>query len=311
MKILANALVAAILTVSCVAQDTGTSTATKSKSTSASTNTSTSTDASEKHDDGDIDKGRHRRHRQESEAALSLPVVAPTWLMLLILTIVVLQVWLLVLFFLSRKDKDMEQALEKSVAPLRMRIDQINNSLAPVLAVAVNRLASAGQYPFGPRITAVTPNRGKLAGGTDVRVSGHNFSSDMQVWFGGTLAPLQPGPTATEFTVRTPQGAAGEVDVYVVTASDIMSQRGVTYRYVDFRLDGVALHHGRLRLNGAGFAQDTEVWIDNQQIQPVQFVDDGHLEVTLPDAPAHPHNYTIEARIPAGDRSQQRTYHYA
>ena len=86
----------------------------------------------------------------------------------------------------------------------------------PVGISALN--APADQYTFegAPTVTSVTPNAGRIAGGTTVVIAGTNFTGATQVTLGGTPATITAN-TATSITVTTPVHVAGQVDVTVTT----------------------------------------------------------------------------------------------
>jgi Flp pilus assembly protein TadG len=65
-----------------------------------------------------------------------------------------------------------------------------------------------------PVVTSVSPPSG--AAGTAVTITGRHFGGNIQVFFGGTQAQVQPGATTSSLPVLAPAGAAGTtVDVTV------------------------------------------------------------------------------------------------
>ncbi|HEX7312105.1 MAG TPA: IPT/TIG domain-containing protein [Gaiellaceae bacterium] len=66
-----------------------------------------------------------------------------------------------------------------------------------------------------PTITALTVAMGTSLGGTQLTISGTNFSAGTTVSFGGTAAASAAALNATTITARTPAHAAGAVDVKV------------------------------------------------------------------------------------------------
>jgi PKD repeat protein/phosphatidylserine/phosphatidylglycerophosphate/cardiolipin synthase-like enzyme len=86
-----------------------------------------------------------------------------------------------------------------------------------------------------PDITSVTPNSGPETGGTQVSISGSNFSAGSTVAFGGDAATNVNVVNTTLITATTPAHAAGTVDV-VVTTVDLHSatlSNGYTFQFVD------------------------------------------------------------------------------
>lgn len=70
-----------------------------------------------------------------------------------------------------------------------------------------------------PTVTSIAPARGSTAGGTAVTVTGTNFIAGASVTMGGAAASEVTVASATTVTARTPQHAAGAVDVVVTVGS--------------------------------------------------------------------------------------------
>jgi hypothetical protein len=77
--------------------------------------------------------------------------------------------------------------------------------------------ASAYQYFAPPAVTAVSPARGPLKGGTRVTIHGANFAGVTSVHFGSTAATGVKVISATEITVTAPAGT-GTARVTVTAA---------------------------------------------------------------------------------------------
>jgi hypothetical protein len=69
-----------------------------------------------------------------------------------------------------------------------------------------------------PTVTSVFPTSGPTSGGTQVVITGTNFTGATGVAFGGLAASFTVN-SATQITATTPAGAAGTVDVRVTNAS--------------------------------------------------------------------------------------------
>ena len=93
----------------------------------------------------------------------------------------------------------------------------------PVAAgtLAVDNFNAIRPAPI-PGVTSVTPNAGPESGGTQVSISGSNFSAGSTVKFGGVAATNVNVLNANLITATTPVHAAGTVDV-VVTTVDLQS----------------------------------------------------------------------------------------
>ncbi|HLZ66155.1 MAG TPA: putative Ig domain-containing protein [Aliidongia sp.] len=66
-----------------------------------------------------------------------------------------------------------------------------------------------------PTVTGISPNQGKVAGGTSVTITGTNFTGATAVSFGGTAATGFTVNSATQITASAPAHAAGQIDVTV------------------------------------------------------------------------------------------------
>lgn len=305
-----------------------TSTSTKKKTpapTSESTSTSTSTPPPDKPDEtsksGD-------KHDDKSSMIISRPFEVPGLLIFVVLAVVICQVVLIVVFYGIRKDMgEMEDTarrvavesvepltgalanVEARMASLREDIVGIRQSQEPILALAVNRLASASQFPFAPQVGNVTPAGGKYAGGTRVQIQGRNFSPDAQVWFGGTSAQVLPTSNTIQLDVVAPPGGPGDVDIYIVNPNGMMSQqRSVRYRYADFLLDDIpAPAAGRLHLSGAGFSPQTQVLVDGNAAPGATLTNDRTIEVAVPAGLAAG-IHRVLLMNPGGDLTQEKTF---
>ena len=67
-----------------------------------------------------------------------------------------------------------------------------------------------------PTVTGVSPNRGPVAGGTSVTITGTNFTEATEVKFGSEVASFHVN-SATSITAVSPKGKKGGVDVNVTT----------------------------------------------------------------------------------------------
>lgn len=74
-------------------------------------------------------------------------------------------------------------------------------------------------YVAGPTVTAVAPASGPASGGTNVTITGSNFTGATAVTFGGTAAASFAVTSANSIMATTPPHAAGAVTVVVTTPS--------------------------------------------------------------------------------------------
>jgi hypothetical protein len=92
---------------------------------------------------------------------------------------------------------------------------------------------AAWVFGLAPAVAAVTPNQGPRAGGTEVTISGSNFSGVTAVRFGSTDASHFTVVSPETITATTPPGE-GAVDV-TVSSSFGTSLPGVKFKYLGGR----------------------------------------------------------------------------
>lgn len=78
--------------------------------------------------------------------------------------------------------------------------------------------ANQFSYIAAPTISQVSPARGSTLGGTEVVITGTHLTAASEVRFGATAATRFTVDSATRITAVAPVGAAGVVDITVVTA---------------------------------------------------------------------------------------------
>jgi hypothetical protein len=96
---------------------------------------------------------------------------------------------------------------------------------AVLLGIAANLLGQqADAMPGVLAVTGVSPDKGSVAGGDSVAVTGSGFTGATVVKFGGIAAPKLAFVDDTRLTVTSPNGAApGTVDVTVTTLAGTSS----------------------------------------------------------------------------------------
>lgn len=109
-------------------------------------------------------------------------------------------------------------------------------SADPVAAgtLAVDNFNAIRPAPV-PNPTSVSPNSGSSNGGTNVSISGSNFSTGSTVKFGGVNATNVNVVNSNLITATTPAHASGTVDV-VVTSVDLQNgtlTNGYSYQFAD------------------------------------------------------------------------------
>jgi IPT/TIG domain-containing protein len=88
---------------------------------------------------------------------------------------------------------------------------------------------------LSPTVTAVAPDRGPLAGGTSVTLTGKNFTDITGVTFGGTPLQNVTAVSATQITGVTAQGhAAGPQEVVVTSSTHASGHCAGCFSYTQF-----------------------------------------------------------------------------
>ncbi|MGI8310863.1 IPT/TIG domain-containing protein [Saccharopolyspora hattusasensis] len=87
------------------------------------------------------------------------------------------------------------------------------------------------QGQAAPSVTGVSPLSGPAAGGTNVTITGTNFTGATAVTFGGTPAASFTVNSSTQITATTPPHAAGPAQV-VVTTSAGSSTESVSFTFI-------------------------------------------------------------------------------
>nr|WP_269330170.1 IPT/TIG domain-containing protein [Kineosporia babensis] len=103
----------------------------------------------------------------------------------------------------------------------------------PVVVTTPGGTTTPAQFRYvnAPTITAISPNDGPLGGGTNVTVTGADFTPDTTVTFAGTSATQVQYVSSTELVATSPAHTpAGTVNVLVNSPYGISSPAPFTYR---------------------------------------------------------------------------------
>lgn len=87
-------------------------------------------------------------------------------------------------------------------------------------------------YYAAPTVTGISPTAGPTAGGTNVTITGTNFTGTTAVTIGSAAATGVAVVNATTITATTPAGTAGAADVSVTTPGGTGTDTGI-YTYVE------------------------------------------------------------------------------
>jgi replicative DNA helicase len=103
---------------------------------------------------------------------------------------------------------------------------QIDATQLSTLRVSFAAIPGTGS-PVAPVVSAVSPNSGPAAGGTQVKIAGSGFTGTGAVIFGGSPAASFQVVSDTQVNAVSPSGA-GTVDVVVITAAGGASSTSAT-----------------------------------------------------------------------------------
>jgi hypothetical protein len=178
--------------------------------------------------------------------------------------------------------------------------------------------SAADQFTYGaqPTVTSVSPNAGKLAGGTSVTISGANFTSGATVRFGTTAATAVHFVNPSTLTATSPAGSAGSVDVTVTTpggTSGTSSADLFTYLATP-TVTGVSPSSGPIAggnvvtITGTSFATPASVSFGTVASPNVQVVNATTIKATAPAGSAGTLNITVTT--PGGTSAAVAADHY-
>jgi hypothetical protein len=161
-------------------------------------------------------------------------------------------------------------------------------------------------YTGPPAVTAVSPNSGPLAGGTNVTITGTGFTGATAVTVGGLPAKNVVVVSDSTVTATLPADTAGLHNVQVTTplgSSAKVAADGFTY-LVPPAITGVSPNLGPLAggtnvtITGTGFTGATAVTVGGLPAKNVVVVSDTSLTATVPANTVGLHN--IQVTAPSG-----------
>lgn len=144
-----------------------------------------------------------------------------------------------------------------------------------------------------PTLTAVVPNNGRLAGGTQIAVTGTNFGLGSSVTIDGNNCLGVNRVSDTTLVCTTPPGTAGAKTVAVVSGAQTATQNNAfTYNpiptIVSTTANGVSPARSRLgggatlTLTGTGFLSGASVSLGGDACTPVTVVSATQITCTIP-----------------------------
>ena len=148
-----------------------------------------------------------------------------------------------------------------------------------------------------PTLTSINPTAGPTAGGTNVTLSGSNFSAGCSATFGGTPATANNVQNATTMTATTPAHPAGVVSVAVVCPGGTSTLTNAFTFAPPPIITGVQPSSSapgtQVTITGSGFQNGAAVLFGTAAASAVTFVDSATLLAIVPLVPAGPVTITV------------------
>jgi hypothetical protein len=159
-----------------------------------------------------------------------------------------------------------------------------------------------------PSITSVAPDKGSVAGGKTVTITGSNFAGVTAVTFGGIMVSYS-FVSDTMISAITPSGTAGAVSVAVVTA-DATGTKANAYTYIPAPVitsitpDGGPVAGGTtVSITGSNFTEVTSVTFGGTAASGISFISDDHIAVTSPSGAAGTVDVTVTTPYGTGTKT--------
>jgi hypothetical protein len=150
------------------------------------------------------------------------------------------------------------------------------------IAVAAPSLAASYLYIAlaEPSASSVSPTSGGTGGGTQVTITGENFTDGAVVYFGNTEATSVQVASTTQLTATVPPAvSAGSVDVSVATAAGLSQSLSFEYNLATPTVTEVTPNYGStsggtvVTIKGSGFASDEQLAITEVKFGSVAATD--------------------------------------
>ena len=154
-----------------------------------------------------------------------------------------------------------------------------------------------------PTVTAISPNKGSVSGGTAVTITGTGFQTGASVTFGGTLASIATMVNSTTLTATTPAHAAGAVSVVVTNTEEQSGTLANGYTYVASNpaptvasiapKTGPATGGTTVTITGAGFQTGATVTLGGNAASGVSVASAQSITATTPSHAAGTVNVVV------------------
>jgi hypothetical protein len=165
-----------------------------------------------------------------------------------------------------------------------------------------------------PTLTGINPNQGPTAGGTNVTVTGTNFTASSTVQIGGVAAANVSFVSSTSLTATTPANAAGPANVSVTTVGGTGAlNNGFTYVGAP-TVTAINPNQGptggntNVTITGTGFVAPATVQIGGAAASNVNVVNPTTITATTPAGTVGPATVSVTTSGGSGSLNNGFTY---
>ncbi len=219
----------------------------------------------------------------------------------------------------SRNSDIFVGAYPTGIFALDGKIDELsiyNRALSAAEVQAVYQAGPAGKAGFpAPTVTGVSPSSGSTLGGTNVTITGTNFTGATAVTIGGSVAANVTVVNATTITATTPAGAAGPASVVVATPGG-SNAANTLFTYVApaptvtevTPSSGSTAGGTAVTITGTNFTGATAVTIGGSMASNVTVVNATTITATTPPRSAGPASVVVAT--PGGSNAANTLFTY-
>ncbi|MFD7524828.1 IPT/TIG domain-containing protein [Paenibacillus chitinolyticus] len=193
-----------------------------------------------------------------------------------------------------------QQTVVTSVTPTEITVNTPASTLAQTVDVKVVNpdttevtYKSGFTYVEGPVLTSVTPEKGYLAGGDAVTLSGKHFAANAKVYFNNTLVNTTVTSDSVINLITPAWGAAGKVTVKVVNDDGQEALINQGFEYINNRptITSVSPNSGEVTggqvvdIKGTDFSNGAQVFFNSTKLSNVTFFSPTQLRIKTPQWP--------------------------
>ena len=209
-------------------------------------------------------------------------------------------------------------AYANGTSPLDGKVDELsiyNRALSATEVQAIYQAGATGKTGPAPTVTSVSPASGTTVGGTNVTITGTNFTGATGVTIGGASATNVSVVSATSITATTPAGTAGTASVIVTTPGGSNAANSL-FTFVTppptvtaiSPSSGTTLGGTNVTITGTNFTGATGVAIGGAVATNVSVVNSTSITATTPAGTAG--TASVIVTTPGGSNAANSLYTY-